>query len=259
VKAVIQGESTFSETAYRYEPLAVDFFQISTNYCSSQGTCSVANLATLPQYLPYILASSLATGGDGLTSVDKHLRTKYHVTLDANGRPLQTMLQPLPGANTREISDGDGPITMENILFTNNGLSVVPGGWFTSGNATEIAFVAERTRRHQRLNPFTAQTVVAASYGLMQVLFTTAVGYTYTTGNGAVGRAPDGLFDENANLDLGTTTLVKKYTRKPALPSQFAHVADLANAWCRALVRYNGGGTYGPKILKLTDGYFPIE
>jgi hypothetical protein len=261
VKAVIQGESSFSETAYRYEPLAVDFAEVSTNWCATQMTCSAGNLATLSAYLPYVLNSTLPSGGIDLTAVDKHLRDKYYVTLNSNDEPLTAMLQPLPGNTARHINDNDQPITMENILFTNNTRkSVVPGGWYKSLNSGAVsAFLTERKRAKNPLQAFTAQTVVAASYGLMQVLYVTAVGYTYTTATGS-GLPPEGLFDENTSLDLGTTTLVQKYTRKPApLPLQFAHIADLANAWCRNLVRYNGGSTYGPNILALSNAYFPTN
>jgi hypothetical protein len=216
------------------------------------------NLRLSKKYLPYILDSTLPTGGNGLNAVDLHLRNKYYVTLNSNGVPFRSMLGPVAGGNARTINDSDGPISMENILYTNNTRSrVVPGGWYKDNNATERAFNSERI--YHGLSPFTAQTVVAASYGLMQVLYTTAVDATYTMNNGDVGRPPDGLFNENASLDLGTATLVNKYRLKPSMASQFTRVADLANAWCKTLVRYNGAPTYGPSELITSDAYFPTK
>jgi hypothetical protein len=264
VKAVIQGESTFSEAAYRYEPLSIDFRFVSTKYCETLAKpCSVDDVRILSQYGPYAVqtfADSLDPAlkqGSGLMAAELALRERYSVTLDTDGNPLKVILHPPPRTSKkRKISLADGPISMENILYTNNATSAVPGGWYTPGSSSGYEVDFRTSRLSNKRLPFTAQTVLAASYGLMQVLYNTAIDEYYVT-NG-IGRQPSGLFDENTNLDLGTDVLALKY-KGLGLSDQFDHVSDLRDAWRRALVRYNGGGSYGPAILMLTGTYFPIH
>jgi len=257
VKAVIIKESSYLPKAYRYEPLSIDFAQVSTCGTScGNGT----NLRSKPAYSAYSLqtfADSLnqaMSQGSGINETDISLREHFQVVVDSNRRPLQVLLSPPSSRQAKRVVElADPPISMENILYTNNSTQV-GGPWYSSGTSTAAREASYRKYRKTH-TPFTAQTVLAASYGLMQATIPTAFADGYSA-NGSV-RQPSDLFEPNINIDLGTDILATKY-RSGSSTSQPRTMAELQRAWDTALVRYNGGSSYGADVLKSTAKYFPI-
>ena len=78
---------------------------------------------------------------------------------------------------------------------------------------------------------------VSASYGIMQLMFTTAHQLGFR-------GAGDDLFDPDVNIGLGAKLLNKLITkvRKSKAIEQFPHLVE----WEVALALYNGGGTGNP-------------
>jgi hypothetical protein len=254
MKAVIQRESLFDKGAYRYEPLTIDFAQISTTYYGQKYDYRVRS-----KYAPYAVATftdsqdpALPRGND-LIPDELALRERFKVALDSHGAPLRSILKPPPSDSNpkpRAILPSDSPISMENILYTNNARN----SWYTSKlPGREPVFRKFRATSQ----PFTAQTVLSASYGLMQVTIPTAVGVGYVSDG--ICRQPGNLFQETTNLDVGTEILGMKFSAV-VTSSSFAHYADLRNIWSKALTNYNGGGTdYAPTVLSMSDKYFPVK
>jgi len=266
VKSVIGREASgLEENAYRYEPLSIDYPMVSTKLCDTQrNPCNLDDLRNTSQYDPYRVETSRhgdsvdghLAAGTGLLPVEETLRERYSITADANEHPLDSLIVRIPkGTHRRHILGSDGPISMENILYTN-----LRQRWIN------VSPLAEQDFRQQRsanaLEPFTAQTVIAASYGMMQVLLTTAYDNHYRTATDDVVGQPSGLFDLTTNIDVGTAVLASKYTATGAAGS-FAHFGDLSRTWCQALVRYNGAGAsarqYGVSVFKASDTYYPLQ
>jgi hypothetical protein len=263
VKAVVRQEASaaFDATSYRYEPLALDFRQFSTGPDKRKNS-TFANF--IVQTVPDSLDSNGFAEGGEIDSTDRALRERLKVTLGSDGKPLAMMLQPAGrGANPRNVLPSDSPIPMENILFTGNGYY----NWYTSKVPStvqdEMAYLAFRRHNHK---PFTAQTVLAASFGLMQVTPGTASGYGYTTG-GSV-RQPSDLFDATTCIDIGSNVLAGVSQTLP-VPSTFAHPGDLRKAWAEAVSFYqgakrsyviqNGPTDYGKSVIAFSDLYFPLQ
>src|SRR5262249_6249682 len=85
------------------------------------------------------------------------------------------------------------------------------------------------------------QTVIAASYGLHQVLYETAVGQGYVDSTG-VGRAPRDLFDASTSLDLGTQYLAKRFRAQDGADQQdYPDQNDFLFQFSQALRAFNAG------------------
>jgi hypothetical protein len=96
--------------------------------------------------------------------------------------------------------------------------------------ATDIVALNPRQGWPNRPNwNFTAQLVLAASYGLGQTMYETAVnrGFDTRIDNGQSARPVEQLFDPGVSIDLAAKSLKKEYD-------------DHGNSWSQALFYYNG-------------------
>lgn len=223
LKAQMQRESGFDPEAYRYEPLKVDMavkggpvpFWLKTPYSS------------------YRLAiADPSTQGEYLLDADVAPRSKYNIFTDTTR------------TKTRAIEPTDHYVSALTIYQANNGRE----HWSTH-NPDRAAAVA----KNPAMLDFTAQTPLASSYGLLQVLYTTAIapmkwdGFAYP---GVPGKHhPWYLFDTQFALANGggSVAVGSGYLRRMFLPANrklsrtnlvFALPADFDTAFARAFTAY---------------------
>ncbi len=130
---------------------------------------------------------------------------------------------------------------------------------------------ANRVTTNPSLLDFTAQTPIASSYGLVQILYSTAIAPMAWKGiDGA--KNPSHLFDTPSNtaagggsLELGSGYLRRMFTKanpnvSVANPT-FGGASDFEAAFSRAFNRYNSGkeaGAYGPKVMLNAAAFVPV-
>jgi len=134
-----------------------------------------------------------------------------------------------------------------------------------------VPFASECTSLHSDAEWFAnhgaepAQTLIAASYGLMQVLYTTAVqNMGWKAGaNRAAERHPSFLFDPKENLDLGVGYLADGWIVGGNQMPFYASMAEYRHAIWEAYANYNGewnyrkSRDYGKDILNNRVGIYP--
>ncbi|HSP17598.1 MAG TPA: hypothetical protein VLV78_22830 [Thermoanaerobaculia bacterium] len=211
LKAQIAQESSFNPRSFRYEPLSVDFGHIAAP--TRKGTVPFGVLRN-PAFAPWALAQSsncaTVTVAQGaklkLGSADATAREKYKLAHDARGSAICRVTSVADVINPNVITAADTLPSMENVLYTNDDDS--KSNWVQA--ASNKSTTAQRFFDYQVDHPpFTAQTVIAASYGLHQLLYETAVGMGFK--DAGVGRPPGDLFDKTTSLDLGTEYLASKF------------------------------------------------
>jgi hypothetical protein len=237
IKAQVADESGFHADAYRYEPLSFDFkynrkglnsiYAPLASWLLAQS--SDCQTATVPN------GSSIASLADAnVTS-----RQIYGVMTAQSGTPLcrvtalPTQLPPVAG-----ISSAQNLLSMENILYTNDDcLYKSQCSYWAAKNADFFDKFADYQWDHP---PFSAQTVVASSYGLHQLMYETAVHMGYKANR--IGLAPSGLFDPSTSLDLGAEYLARKYQSNSALSqgTDFPDFDTFLFQYGPALRDYNG-------------------
>ncbi|HEX4497244.1 MAG TPA: hypothetical protein VIE43_16345 [Thermoanaerobaculia bacterium] len=259
VKGLVDKETTFNEAMfYRYEPLAFDFPYFSTSFYRTRK--DPRDLRTSDTYKLYAVESFQDSTdvqpvheGRGINEIDRAFRESYYITLDNKGVPLRSMSKGTGGA-TRKILRSDPPISMENIFYT--GDSANQWTYF------KPILAAGLIKYRMSGTPFTAQTVLAGSYGLTQATLMTALSFGYMT-DGVV-RPPSDLLDTDTNLDVGTEILAKSFESLFTSDS-FPTVATFRTAWAKAFSVYNGTSSpgtissYGSKAICLSDAYFPVQ
>lgn len=217
LKGQVQQESRFNPQSYRYEPLSIDLASVSGGR---------NHVRTVAPYSLYRLATSdgLAQGTQILTA-DISPRSVYRI--NRNG-------------TLRAIADADQFVSASEIYTANDATQ----HWSTNSPAR-----AQTVRVNPALLNFTAQTPLASSYGLLQILYTTAIAPMRWTGvNGA--QNPSNLFDINQNIAAGggSLELGSGYLRRifsQANPSvnvaspNFTAPADLNSAFQNAFNFYN--------------------
>ena len=101
---------------------------------------------------------------------------------------------------------------------------------------------------------YVGQTPIASSYGMIQVLWTTAISQIKWSGY-AGHRNPHLLFNSNIALDLGARYLRSQFVLSTASNWQLR--------WREALARYNGGSApnyiYADAVLQLVYQYHPLK
>ncbi len=173
------------------------------------------------------------------------------------------------------INNADQFVSAGEIYEVNNtGIpdpTVIPDqNWSQSPLALQVS-------RNPGLLSFTAQTPLAASYGLLQILYPTAIAPMQWPGVGGA-RNPSFLFDTQANLsaDGGSLMLGSGYLRRvfsranlnvslsdPNFPSREA----FRDAFQRAFNLYRGTtsesglrtGPYGLDVLHFSDFFLPVS
>jgi hypothetical protein len=243
--------------AYRYEPIAGvgDLNVISAGQ----------NLRTQLPYSRYRLATAdgLAAGAD-LLDADVSPRSVYFIRRVGQLRP---------------IADTDQFVSALEIFEQNDSFlgvkdpSVRDQRW--------SAFAAQRVlnsiRRDHDVLDFTAQTPLAASYGVMQVLYTTAIAPMGWTGLKPAGACrtnadecnPSGLFDTAANIadGGGTVALASDYLRRgfarqnPGVSQtdpRFGNRNQLEAAYRNMIRTYNQRQAYPNEVINFSRGFAPV-
>lgn len=259
LKGIARRESgpRFDAEAYRYEPLgpAGDLRAISGG----------DNLRTQIPYSRYRLATTdgLAAGTDILDS-DISPRSIYFIRR---------------AGQLRRIMDTDQFVSALEIFRENDSFlgtkdpSVTDQRW----SAFAPRSLMNRIRRDPDQLDFTAQTPLAASYGVMQMLYTTAIAPMGWTGLKATGACriepeecnPSFLFDTTDNIDAGggTLALAADYLRRSfesenravsQTDPRFGDPAQLEAAYRNMLRRYNRRGDYPNEVLAFARGFAPV-
>jgi soluble lytic murein transglycosylase-like protein len=246
LKAQIQNESNFNPRAFRYEPVSVDFGQIAA--------MSFRLLSNKP-FRPWALAQSsdcsnahifFPQGAQlDLTTEDGNARSQYALSRDGKGDPLCRMTNANQVTNPKPIIPQDTLTAMENIFYTNDNNQGV-NNW----EAVSIRASKGRNSSVQRFYDyqvdnaqFTAQTVLASSYGLHQILYTTAVSMRYVDKNG-IGLSPGNLFRPSISLDLGTQYIATQFRNTDGAENlDYANTNDLLSQFAPALRAFNAGSS----------------
>jgi hypothetical protein len=241
LKGQVRKESAFRESAYRYEPLSIDFELFSPNG---------GNRRTTAPYSDYRLRTS-----DGLSQGTRLIAD------DIDPRNLYFIVR---NNVRRNIQAGDELVSCREIYEENNARH----DWNTPSSQARV----NRIRRDPTLLDFTAQTPVAASYGWFQVLYGTAISGGWTGINGQ--RNPSYLFDTAANLANGGGSVrvamvrlragfIRENGAQGSTPA-FATRQQFDAAWQRALNNYNHNfgaeatRPYGVTILGYARDYQPV-
>jgi hypothetical protein len=237
LKGQVAGESGFDPMSYRYEPLSVDLASMSRG----------VNLRTIVPFVDYRLATADGLPeGSSLVDGDIAPRSRYEIVVDGT---------------RRFIAPDDAFVSALSIYQVNNGRA----NWskFSRGRAARI-------ENDPSVLNFTAQTPAASSYGLLQILYRTAVeemGWP-----GIVGALnPSYLFDTPPNTAAGGGSLAlgSGYLRRifsKANPNvavfdpAFRAPSDLTSAFTAAFNKYNSNrttGTYGLRVVKNASAFTP--
>lgn len=207
--------STLRLTNYRYEPCSIDFGSVS------RGDTIIDDD---PYHLYKLEDARGVTLHEG-TPDDLDPRNVYSIDLrDANGNPV---LDAHNHQVYRRLTDTDRDITARRIWEANDSNSAATHqNWSAASNRCSHR---QEIANDPSLLDFVAQTPVAASYGIFQMLYTTAIdegweGVTPDTKHlDQFVQAPKYLFDLPENLlinggsiQIGTTYDVKHYRRLQA-------------------------------------------
>lgn len=249
IKAHAHKESgaRFNPLAYRYEPIG--------GYVGDLASVSRGrNLRTLSPYRDYRLATQLDSvdgilaQGALMTSADRDVRAGLLIDCDQAGR------------GGRAIVPTDALVTVWEI-FRCNDTRMRWRRW--AGRAG-----AERARAIQR-DAFTAQTHLAASFGLLQMTYVTAIQQMNWSGAAGGAKNPSLLIDSQENWDQGAGSLIVGTAKVLAdyrlvnsrvvsgmvrVGSPVSFLRSFVPAWDQ----YNPGeGGYGSSLMLLVDRYLP--
>jgi len=240
LKGQVRKESDFDPEAYRYEPLSVDLEYVSRGQeIRREKPFSLYRLAT---------TDGLAQGEDIITD-DISPRSIYSIRRKGTVRP---------------IDDADQFVSALEIFRENDARH----NWSNENQAR-----TQRVEDDPSLLDFTAQTPLAASYGLLQILYSTAIAPMNWAGVGPLKRRnPSLLFDTPANLESGggSLELGSGYLRRVFLKANpLVSVSDpelfdssaFEAAFERALNVYNRRkptGPYGDLVLNFSRQFEPI-
>lgn len=239
LKGQIERESNFHPKSWRYEVLSVDLASISGGQ----------NLRTQSPYSQFRLATS-----DGLAQgtgiIHDDISPRSSLSIRHNG-----ILGPIMDADT---------LVSASAIYVNNDARQ---HWSQYSPARARAVAA-----NPALLNVTAQTPIASSWGLLQILYTTAIAPMHFQGiDGS--RNPSFLFDTAANwssnggsLELGSGYLRRIFsTANPGIDQQDPDMAAppaLTNAFRGAFNYYNHSGTtgaYGAEVIKFSNSYTPVS
>jgi hypothetical protein len=214
VKAIMYNEASpaFNVKTWRYEPLSTDWEEFSPNGANKRG---LARFASFRMEYDTTHDRGLAL----IDSEDVHPRSIFY-------RDRSTRAP---------ISDGDRMVSAY-LLYQNNDWWQ---NWLKYVSAAKRAVILQDP---QAALDWSAQTTLAASYGLMQVLYEES--YTYGWAGIAGVRRPYYLFDMPANvpdggsIQTGTAVLAAKFTMANA-SVDFVNSDEFDVALQRALSCYN--------------------
>lgn len=245
IKAQMAQESgnQFNPTAYRYEPFSVDDLAVSRG----------KDLRIVNPYAFYRFAT-LADSEDGalpqgtqLSAADIAPRSVFQICANNACNSLVNIPNNAQFVSALEI------VNMNDWYWH-----------WTSCNGC-----VDRTIELYN-DDFTAQTAIAASYGYMQILFTTAIAPMQWSGINGL-RNPSFLLDTPENraagggsVNLGTSYLATRcwLTGDNNFSADGGNLdwqdeSDMRSSFEDAWILYNGDPSYGPAVSGRVDTYLP--
>jgi hypothetical protein len=143
------------------------------------------------------------------------------------------------------------------------------------------AFVKQYNNGIDQLS-FNAQTTIASSYGLLQVMYQKAIEVNWNDANGPLQPAlnpallmdtPDNLIQGDGSLNVGSVEVLKGYVTASTGgaagcsvaafdPSAFSKFDDFEAAWISGLKQYNcdwQNGAYGTTVVNKAKSYKPTR
>lgn len=246
IGAHLDKETLGNRMGYRYEPIGPTYGDLSF---ASRGR----NARVRPPFALYRLATQAdasnpaLAAGTSLTAADSDPRASLRIGCNQSG------------TNGTPIGVGNLANPMAWEIFRCNDAS--PGErWSIVAGDHAAARVAAL-----QASPFTAQTTLAASYGLLQVMFGAAINNGWVTDAGL--RNPSLLFDTDGAVGRGEGSLlvgsrilrdsVARVVRRTGY--SFATREDLLLLFNDAWNRYNPGERgYGANVAGRVLAYQPI-
>lgn len=216
VKATIRRETNFDPMDYRYEPLSTDWEDFSPNGLREREQA---------RYAPYRMEYDMQhlRGASLVNNEDVHPRSVFYKDYQAR---------------IKFTNDAETDVTAYQIYSQNDDLQ----NWYEHAKST----VQTRIDADEKAAlAWTAQTTLASSYGLMQVLFSESFAHGYQGVAGS--RRPYYLFDIPLNvasgggsIQVGTGVQVSKYNFANGNNEDFKTPNDFNTALMRMFSCYNG-------------------
>lgn len=234
IKSHIYKESykKFNPKTYRYEP-GYDFGNIQSKKAKAP-------------YSKYALED-----GAGVNDANKAPRNRYSV--DTNWVFPQKSHSP----NMRKIQDSDNDILCSNIFY-NNDAANAKQNWSVVSPA---AIAKLKKYWDTKKVDFTAQTIIASSYGLMQMMYDVAVD------EGQFGEQdPINLFDPGKHLKVAGEIYVLRFNKwkkpRPPIyyPDNYMDENQWKEEWINLFQKWNRGERgYGEKVIEQSKEYLPVS
>ncbi len=252
LKGEATQESSLSASNFRYEPVTRDLGSISNGKNKYQITYQkyLFGLANNPVLTSQIISPRGKYGvlyRNNVVSIPDN----YETTAVA-GRYTPLLCSSIMAINNHGAVSGTKKFIAynwdESIDASLSGYQ--PVAELEYGNLLYNYKVSQVSQAYSRKYNFTAQTVVASSYGLMQILYTTAASKNdgeYLDSTGA-GLDPSGLLDPEINLKVGSLVLKKKYTSANGNVTTFSDFSSFIQIWRKGFQKYNGA-----KLAKNAD------
>jgi hypothetical protein len=250
IKGQMEQESgrVFDRSAYRYEPLQGDVGDFGTisrgaDYRSSEQA-----------YSDYRMATEKDCKDDALLEGTKFLPGDL-------GR--RSIYQICPNMQCRAIADTDTLIIAWDIITAN------PLANWQTKNRPNYNVVSRAIQRGDTCTGiWTAQTGLAASYGLLQVTYVTAIDTLQWKGVDGGDKNPSYLYDTAENLKIhgGSVELGAELVKQAAIElheqdviaPNFISRTDLENILLDGWSRYNNDPPYPMLVLARADHFTPM-
>jgi hypothetical protein len=223
IKAMIQDESTFTATAYRYEPRTWDYGASQPGFRLRLGDPAFAPFACQEPSMTGVPGSPVAEGPLTSSWKDMRLDARYSFKL------LPSFAVWNQGQGCTAVTAADDDLSAYALsLGTSAWSAVVPAGspykygpcgegedWFEPVSVWEYdeyragrcPSVSNAALDFFYNNPYNAQTVLAASYGYMQVGFDALKGVDWLD---QAAPNPNDLETADTNIGLGSRWLARK-------------------------------------------------
>jgi len=245
LKGQVRQESpSFRDTEWRYEPCSSDFATISANQ-------------TLITDLPYSLYAMDGALLDVGLAPTVDLRNGLNIVDATTGTP-------------RPVTHADLGVTARDLWDANPRQN-----WATTRCGAKNVFLRTHTMAEfLDALKFVAQTPTSSSYGVMQALYSTAIGYDWSVPDpslaGGTSQSPRFLRDTAESLALhhggsifvGGTEDVQRYWDHGPSSNTFPTQEDFFDSFKEPLRYYTGGGiaNYGTNIIDTYQyDYLPTD
>lgn len=267
LKGQVQHEGTFNPTSYRYEPIGriSDLRSFSSQKVNASGI-KISDSRGLDPFEHFLFETidGVFPQGDQLSTADILPRLKLSMTTDPLWSPSSTS-----APVTRNIDLSDQFVSVRQIYFANDSKQ----NWSKHAPIMLVIDIND----HPEILDFTAQTAVAASYGLMQVMYSTAIKAMNWQGRTSdeaknptyLFDTPDNLNDGGGSVEIGTGYDASLFFQvndpqviDPEHPN-FSSASDFDTAYMRMFTCYNNcdgpkvsASQYGSEVLQYAADYF---